>query len=109
MSPIKSKCDANLTLNSYSSCSEKLPVEGALGEPQLNWLGEELRSHAQQPTVLFVHHPPFDVGSAWVDALGLKDAESLLQIVTSSTQVKAICAGHVHQECEERIGDLQAA
>jgi Icc protein len=82
-------------------------VEGSLGERQLAWLGEELRSHAGQPTALFVHHPPFAVGSAWVDALGLRDAESLLQVVASAPQVKAICAGHVHQVCEKRIGDLQ--
>ncbi|MDA1049745.1 MAG: metallophosphoesterase [Planctomycetota bacterium] len=82
-------------------------VEGELGERQLEWLAAELRLHAQQPTVLFVHHPPFDVGSAWVDALGLRDAESLLQVATSAPQVKAICTGHVHQEREKRVGDLQ--
>jgi len=60
-----------------------------------------------QPTVLFVHHPPFAVGSAWVDALGLRDAEPLLQVAASAPQVQAICAGHVHQECEKRIDDLQ--
>ncbi|MEO8496199.1 MAG: phosphodiesterase [Planctomycetota bacterium] len=82
-------------------------VEGLLGERQLEWLGEELRSHVGQPTVLFLHHPPFDVGSAWVDALGLLDKESFLQVVTSAPQVKAICAGHVHQAREKRIGELQ--
>ena len=82
-------------------------VEGALGERQLEWLCKELRLHAQQPTVLFVHHPPFDVGSAWVDALGLQDAKSLLQVATGAPQVKAICSGHVHQDREKRIGDLQ--
>jgi len=82
-------------------------VDGSLGERQLGWLREELRVHAEQPTVLFLHHPPFDVGSAWVDALGLRDAESLLQVATSAPQVKAICAGHVHQQCEKRIGNLQ--
>lgn len=82
-------------------------VEGLLGERQLLWLTEELRSHVGQPTVLFLHHPPFEVGSAWVDALGLRDAQSLLQVVAGAPQVKAICAGHVHQDREKRIGDLQ--
>ena len=82
-------------------------VEGALGERQLQWLGEELRSHAERPTVLFVHHPPFAVGSAWVDALGLRDAESLLKVAAGAPQVKAICAGHVHQQCDRRMGNLQ--
>ena len=82
-------------------------VKGALGQRQLEWLREELCMHAQQPTVLFVHHPPFEVGSAWVDALGLQDAASLLQIATSAAQVKAICAGHVHQDREQQSGNLR--
>jgi 3',5'-cyclic-AMP phosphodiesterase len=82
-------------------------VEGSLGERQLQWLGEELASHADQPTVLFLHHPPFDVGSAWVDALGLLDKDLFLQVVTAAPQVKAVCAGHVHQDREKRIGGLQ--
>jgi Icc protein len=75
-------------------------VPGQLGGQQLEWLAEELRKHAEQPTVLFLHHPPFSVGSAWVDAIGLQDAHDLMQCVASATQVKAICAGHVHQAFE---------
>lgn len=82
-------------------------VAGSLGERQLDWLRAELSLHAQQPTVLFVHHPPFDVGSAWLDAIGLLDAKALLEVVATASQVKAICSGHVHQDREKRIGDLQ--
>lgn len=82
-------------------------VEGELGARQLEWLTEELRLHAGQPTVLFVHHPPFEVGSAWVDALGLRDGDALLQVAANAPQVKAICSGHVHQEREKCVGDLQ--
>ncbi|MBC8355852.1 MAG: metallophosphoesterase [Planctomycetes bacterium] len=82
-------------------------VPGELGQRQLEWLAEELRLHVGQPTVLFVHHPPFEVGSAWVDALGLRDAASLLELATNAPQVKAICAGHVHQDRQKNIGNLQ--
>jgi 3',5'-cyclic-AMP phosphodiesterase len=82
-------------------------VSGAIGEQQLAWLADQLAQHLAQPTVLFLHHPPFAVGSAWVDALGLRDANALLALATSYPQIKAICAGHVHQECEQTIGGLQ--
>jgi Icc protein len=75
-------------------------VPGELGGPQLDWLVRELSEHSEQPTVLFLHHPPFSVGSAWVDAIGLKDAEQLMQRVAAAPQVKSICAGHVHQGFE---------
>lgn len=75
-------------------------VPGQLGRQQLDWLAQELHNHADQPTVLFLHHPPFAVGSAWVDAIGLNDARELMHCVASASQLKAICSGHVHQEFE---------
>ena len=73
-------------------------VCGEISRPQLDWLMDELRAHAQQPTVLFLHHPPFEVGSAWVDSIGLVNSHELMQSVSDATQLKAICAGHVHHE-----------
>ncbi len=82
-------------------------VTGNLGASQLEWLAKELRLHDEQPTVLFLHHPPFEVGSAWVDAIGLTDAEQLLAVLSHPPQVKAVCAGHVHQDHEIQIGDIK--
>ena len=78
-------------------------VAGELGPRQLAWLANELAGHRDQPTVLFVHHPPFAVGSAWVDAIGLLDAAALMSCVASAAHVKAICAGHVHQQFEAEL------
>jgi Icc protein len=80
---------------------------GQLGSQQLDWLAREMHKHAEQPTVLFLHHPPFAIGSAWLDAIGLKDTEELMQCVASATQVKAICAGHVHQEFKSEMNGIQ--
>lgn len=75
-------------------------VAGELGARQLDWLAHELAWHADQPTVLFLHHPPFAVESKWVDAIGLRDADALLACLIGFEQVKAVCAGHVHQQFE---------
>lgn len=40
---------------------------GRLLQTQLEWLETELTSHASQPTILFMHHPPTPVGSRWLD------------------------------------------
>ena len=82
-------------------------VPGYVDQQQLGWLGDQLREHADQPTVLFLHHPPFDVGSAWVDAIRLQNADELLQCVTSAIQLKAICAGHVHHDFETEANNLR--
>lgn len=73
-------------------------VFGRIGKSQLRWLTDELTTHATQPTVLFVHHPPVSVESAWLDRIGLQDGDALLNIVRSFPQVRSISAGHVHQE-----------
>jgi Icc protein len=82
-------------------------VSGRIGESQLRWLADELTAHATQPTILFVHHPPVSVDSAWLDRIGLHDADALLDIVRSFPQVRSISAGHVHQEFAVTIDGLE--
>jgi len=73
-------------------------VDGRIGEAQLPWLAAELSAHSALPTMLFVHHPPVPVHSAWLDRIGLRDAEAMIDVVRSFPQVRGICSGHVHQE-----------
>ena len=73
-------------------------VKGELGGEQLAWLADELSRTANRPTVLFVHHPPVDAPSAWMNAIGLTDRDALWTLLRSHAQVRLICAGHVHHE-----------
>ncbi|MGK0544366.1 metallophosphoesterase [Halomonas cupida] len=71
-------------------------ASGRVGEDALaaldQRLGQELR-----PTVIVMHHPPMVVGSAWIDALGLEDADDFWDVVGRYPQVKMVLCGHVHQ------------
>ena len=51
--------------------------EGRLGGQQLSWLRQELHEHSSTPTLIFMHHPPTDVGSRWLDEKGMIEAEGL--------------------------------
>ncbi len=82
-------------------------VFGRVHSDQLAWLKDELSKHATQPTLLFIHHPPFAVHSKWLDAIGLQEPEELLEIIRSSSQIQAVCAGHVHQPFEGSMGDVK--
>ena len=75
-------------------------VSGRVSDPQLEWLRQELARHAERPTVLFMHHPPFDVRSVWLDRIGLLNADAFWETVRPAAQVRAVCAGHVHQQFE---------
>ncbi|HBH51023.1 MAG TPA: hypothetical protein DDY91_03935 [Planctomycetaceae bacterium] len=73
-------------------------VRGELGESQRAWLAEELSRTSSRPTVLFLHHPPVDAPSPWMNAIGLTDRDQLWSLLRSHAQVRLICAGHVHHE-----------
>ena len=79
-------------------------VPGRIEPAMLAWLERELAQHAAEPTVVFQHHPPISVGSAWLDAIGLRDAEPYRKLIAASPQVRVISCGHVHQECVGTLG-----
>jgi len=76
-------------------------VEGAphgkLGQAQLRWLDDTLRAAPDKPTLIGLHHPPFDTGIGFMDQIGLHDKSALAEVVAGQTQVKGVLAGHVHR------------
>ena len=77
-------------------------VEGDLTGPQWEWLESRLES-SNQPTVLFMHHPPVLVGSEWVDKLGLLSFIPFANLVERFEQVKLVVCGHVHQDYQTEL------
>jgi Icc protein len=58
-----------------------------------------------------LHHQPINIGSAWLDSIGLEDAESFMQQVNACENVRGVVWGHIHQQFESRNAgiDLLAA
>ncbi len=71
---------------------------GELGSEQLTWLEGELQAAPQLYFGLFVHHPPVDVNSPWLDEIALRDGQDLLNLAWRHPEVRFISCGHVHQE-----------
>lgn len=80
-------------------------TKGHIDGNQLDWLRTRLANDPDTPTLIFVHHPPIPINVTWIDELGLSEAAPLLELVEASPQVKAVCAGHVHQEFAGHIGN----
>lgn len=78
-------------------------LPGEVGASQLARLEEQLAG-TQQRVAIFLHHPPVDVGSAWLDKIGLTDAAALWNLLDRFPQVRVLCSGHVHQELAIRRG-----
>ncbi len=78
---------------------------GGLGERRLANLRRSFEEHADQHVLLCIHHHPLPMGSRWLDAVALRDADAFLQLIDQSDNVRAVICGHVHQESErERNG-----
>ncbi len=71
--------------------------KGELGTAQLHWLDAELAAHAERPTLIFLHHPPFKIGVPAFDEIACTDGSRLKEVVAKHQQVKGVLAGHVHR------------
>ncbi|WP_447553277.1 metallophosphoesterase [Vreelandella sp. EE22] len=69
---------------------------GELGAEQLGAFIERLEQ-SDKPTLIGLHHPPVEVGAAWMDAIGLKDRDAFWQSISAYPQVKIVLFGHAHQ------------
>ena len=71
---------------------------GALCTARLDWLKRCLHEHATTPVLLFLHHPPFDVGIPCLDAMGLLEGRDRLKAeLESHGHIRHLFYGHVHR------------
>lgn len=65
------------------------------------WLDAALSNQPDRPTVLFIHHPPFDVGDHYVGGYRRpEEAAALTDVVRRHPQVERLLCGHVHWPVE---------
>ena len=82
-------------------------VPGRVAEAQLAWVRQQFAEHSDQPTVVFVHHPPFFVESAWLDRIGITNVDAVVDVLRSTSHLKAIVAGHVHHQFESEVNGVR--
>jgi 3',5'-cyclic-AMP phosphodiesterase len=70
---------------------------GELCDARLDWLEAQLQE-SDRPTVIFMHHPPFECGIPFMDKERLRvGAERLGEIVRCHANVERVLCGHVHR------------
>jgi len=71
--------------------------KGVFCAKRLAWLEETLAREPDRPTLLFMHHPPFDIEPHYVGGYRRqREAEDLAALVSRHPQVKRLLCGHVH-------------
>lgn len=79
---------------------------GALSSAQLDWLDATLAASAPHPTLVFLHHPPFPTGIAFMDAIGLRDPAPLEAVIRRHGHVQLVGCGHIHRTIVTRWADV---
>lgn len=69
---------------------------GWLCPERLGWLGATLSAHCE-PSLIFLHHPPFDCGIPGMDAIKLANPLALAEVLAKHKHVVGIGCGHVHR------------
>lgn len=71
---------------------------GGLSEEQLNWLEQTLSQYAEEPTIIAMHHPPFQTLIGHMDKISLAyGGNRLHDLVKENAQVKRVICGHLHR------------
>ncbi|GGB95430.1 3',5'-cyclic adenosine monophosphate phosphodiesterase CpdA [Novosphingobium endophyticum] len=71
---------------------------GAFCKRRAAWLAGELAAHPGKPTLIAMHHPPFESGIAWLDTDEREDwIVRLAETVRGHGQIRGIVAGHLHR------------
>ncbi len=82
---------------------------GRLDADTLAWLERTLAAAPEHPTVVALHHPPFDSGIRHMDAIGLANPEALAAVIRRHPQVERVLSGHVHRAISTRFAGTVAS
>lgn len=72
-------------------------TEGVLSAERCAWLDAELARAPNRPTIVFMHHPPFETGIAAMDRTILKEPAGVEAVIRRHPQVERILCGHLHR------------
>lgn len=80
---------------------------GAFCEARARWLADRLAEAPDQPTLIFMHHPPVVAGIDWMDP-GPHEPwiERLREVLNGQSQVQAIHCGHLHRQITTRFAGI---
>lgn len=71
---------------------------GELSPDALAAAERTLAASPERHFLVCMHHQPVDVGSRWLDGVGLRNPDSLFAVLDRHANVRGIVWGHVHQQ-----------
>ncbi len=78
---------------------------GELCAERLDFLDRTLAAEPARPTLIAMHHPPFNCGIGFMDRDNLRNAGDFRAVLARHPQVGRIVCGHVHRAITGRVAD----
>jgi Icc protein len=91
----------NWLLASVDSCMTGR-AGGHVADAEMASLDQVITDSDAEHIMVFMHHPPVAMGSAWLDTVGLDNGAEFLGRVQAHPRVRGIVFGHVHQEYDRK-------
>ena len=82
-------------------------VYGELPDTELEFLEQALSQHPEPPALVALHHHPVDIGSDWMEKIGLRNREAFWQVIARFSQVRIVLCGHVHQQLDREVNGVR--
>ena len=77
-------------------------VAGLMCAERLAWLDARLAEAPDQPTLLFMHHPPYSTGMIRMDGYACVGGAEMGEVVGRHPQVERVVCGHLHRATVRR-------
>ena len=87
----------------FLDSSQRGREDGILSTEEMTRLNNFLESHRDGRLLIALHHQPVEVGSRFIDLLGLRNPEDFWGSLEGHPGVKALLFGHVHQEVDRKV------
>jgi 3',5'-cyclic AMP phosphodiesterase CpdA len=82
---------------------------GELCAERVGWLDATLARAPQKPTLVIMHHPPFETLIEHMDTIGLAGAERFAAVIRRHPQVERVLCGHLHRPIQVRFAGTLAS
>jgi len=69
---------------------------GEISSTTFYWLKNELDRDLKKPTIIFMHHPPINIGSIVFDNIKCINGSKFLQLTSNYKNIIKIIFGHIH-------------
>jgi len=74
---------------------------GEVEADELDRLSEIVGRSAAKHVMVCLHHPPVPMGSKWLDTVGLKNGDEVLERLRMLGRIRTVAFGHVHQDYDD--------